>query len=176
MRADGVGRDAVAPQLQRPHARHADQAGLGGRVGGAQFLAQRGARGHVDDAPETRFAHARQQRLHALQRAAQVERHGQVELRERLLAGLGGHHDAHVVHEARDGAAGQRLLQRARRLGRVGEIGLDAAGQVVDRAVDHHGLVAVGTAALGRGGADASAAAGDEDALFHTRSKMTAIP
>ncbi len=166
-RPDGVGRDAVAPQLQRPYARHADQAGLGGRVRGAQLLAQGSARGHVHDAPEAGRLHARQQRLHALQAAAQVQRYGQVELLQRLLGRPGRHHDADVVDQPRDRATRQRLLQRARRLGWVGQVGLDATGHMIDHAVDDDRLVAVGAAAFCRRRTDAGAAAGDEDALAH---------
>ena len=47
-----VDRDADGRQLQRPGARHAQHAGLGGGVGGARGQAERAARGQQHDAAE----------------------------------------------------------------------------------------------------------------------------
>src|SRR5690606_21399292 len=58
-RGDGVHCDAVRRQFQRPGARHADHAGLGGAVERAFTLTERGSGTNVHDPAATQLAHAR---------------------------------------------------------------------------------------------------------------------
>ena len=162
--ADAVDRDAVAAELQRPRARETDQRRLGRGVVGAKLLAAHRAAGDVDDPPEARSPHPRRERLGALDRGAHVERHQVVEVVEGRVLEQRGAHGAHVVDQPRDGAAGQRLLQRP--LGGPG-IGKVHRHEVVHRvfrlqAVEDHNPAALGAEPGRRRPPDAAGAAGDE--------------
>jgi len=68
-----VHRDAAGRELERPGARHAEDARLGRRVGGAGRHAERRARGDEHDPAVGRFLHRRERRLRQRDGGAEVK-------------------------------------------------------------------------------------------------------
>lgn len=163
--AQGVDRDAVAAQFHGQCARQADQARLGRRVDDAVRLAQRGARGHVHDAPFAAGAQRGQEGLHQQHGRAQVQSHHVVEMLGAGVVDGAGARGTRVVdqghHVVRGGNAGRRL-GGGLLAGQVGLVahqqGMAPIGQHVVE-VDHG--AALSQQGLGDGAADAVAGAAD---------------
>ncbi len=163
--ADGVDGDAVRRELQRPGAGEADHPRLGGGIGGAQLLAERGAAGDGDDAPLPRRLHGGKRRLRGKDAGAQVDRDHPVEVLDGGLLQRRGRGDAGIVDQPEDGVllrdAGERCLRRRE----VGEVALDETrGRGPGRrlAVENDHGEATREQPLHDGRADAAGAAGDE--------------
>ncbi len=116
-RRDGIDRDPVLAELERPHEGHAHDGGLGGAVVGLPEVApQPGRRGDVDDAPVPGVLHDRRRVADRVEGALLV--HGDdgvvvrlVHLHDGPVAHDPGivHHDVdrpEVVHRRPDDAAG----------------------------------------------------------------------
>ena len=163
---DDVGRDALGPELECPGAHHADQAGLGCRIGGARRQAERGARRDRDDAAEARRAHCRQRRLHERDRAAEVELDERIEVVELHLGKQRSADRAGVVDDGRRREAARDVGSDLGRRVAIGEVDLDRvqarmvgrAGHAVER--DHGRSLA--EQPIADRATDAGAAAGDE--------------
>src|SRR3954447_2572802 len=140
--ADGVDADPARRVLQRGALGEAEDAVLGGMVGGAAGVADEAAeRRTVDDRAAALLAHLAQLVLHARPHAAQVDRGDAVEAAGRLVGGVAEReHDARVVvghvepAELSDGPVHQRGDLRL-----VGDVAGDAeravagGGQLVGR-------------------------------------------
>ena len=124
-RGDGIDRDVVGRELLAERLGQADDAGLGGRIGGGvgvAFLA--GDRGDIGDAAVVPLDHAGDDRLAAIERAGEVDADHLVPLLGRVLPGLGDRPgDAGVVDEDVDLAEGvKRLVAGALDGGIVGDV------------------------------------------------------
>lgn len=119
------------------------------------------ARRHVNNAPEPRVAHPRQQRLHTLHRATDIERPRGFEFRERLLSRSGRAHNTYVVDKPRNRASGERLIERGGRLPDIHQVG----DQPVTNPADHDSLVAIGNTLFCAGSANTGCATCYENAF-----------
>ena len=174
---DGVDGDAVAAQLHGQGARQAHQPRLGGRVGDPLGLAQRRARGHVDDAPVPAGAQRGQAGLRQQQAGLQRERVdvGQVGGGLRVDgAGAGG---AGVVDERGDRVAGEHALGDRPRGRLIAQVGLEGHEPGVlpvrQPIVDVGDLAALCQQRLADGTSDPGAAAGDEGDFLLGHGKET---
>jgi hypothetical protein len=155
VRADGVDLDAAWRVLQRGAFGEAEDAVLGGVVGGAAGQANEAPeRGAVHDRPAALIAHLAQLVLHAVPDAAEVDRRDTLEALGRLVGRVGGRdHDAGVVEcHVEPPELGDGALHEGGDLALVG----DVAG-------DTEGLASRGGQLVGRGAERAFVYVGEHD-------------